>query len=513
MPALAIQRLSNPTDVRRVAVTQKSPNLSDKLSRLDDDSLLELFENVHTYGGLHSLSLTCNARYSIPETIWPYVRFLFLQCNFPCIKYELDYYFSPPPVEYDVVYAPLTAFLCRLPNLHTIALSNATGVVLWEAINAVVQVPRLRNLRISGFLDSYRVLPPKTEQSLRLPVHSLATVDYPSSGYQKVSPTEIKLFSVLLQQATFQQSLEALSFPRLRELSLIGRRQHSNGQQDIPYISVLANMPRLQKLALTFSQPIGLPRQQIWPPDMAAEFPCPDLEDLSVSYPHPEDDFYAHLPPTLRRLTLRCWPRHYLHLLEHDRTYLTAEYGWYSPVLSSSEMLHILRRCPSHNIQHLEVEFEEDHSGRDLFFYISEAFPQLQYVVIHRYRPVGGVDVTSVATLAQALAPLRYLRILVCNLDFEDAPDPFSTNYNADFPPFINKTLQDAAGVLARSLSPSVEIIGLLLRQDILTPYMYFRPVRDGRSEVRARHDKHVYKTYGMPLGDMNGLRRPESPT
>ena len=94
---------------------------------------------------------------------------------------------------------------------------------------------------------------------------------------------------------------------------------------------------------------------------------------------------------------------------------------------------------------------------------------------------------------------MRYLRILVCNLDFEDAPDPFSTNYNADFPPFINKTLQDAAGVLARSLSPSVEIIGLLLRQDILTPYMYFRPVRDGRSEVRARHDKHVYKTYGMP--------------
>ncbi|PIL28360.1 hypothetical protein GSI_09511 [Ganoderma sinense ZZ0214-1] len=506
-------------------------SLSDSLSRLDDDSLLELFEHVNTYGGLHSLSLTCkwarevckpilfrrcrwapgyafNSPHSIPETIWPYVRSISIHGNFHLLKYESNYY-PYTPVGYDVVYAPLTTSLCRLPRLHTLTIGSTVGGVPWEAINAAVQVPQLRNLRISGFLDHRDILPAKTEQSLRLPVHSLATIDYPSSGYRKVSATEIKIFSVLLHQVTFQRSLEALSvpsecmsldylsttqFPRLRELALIGRRQHSDGQQDVPYISILANMPRLRKLALTFSQPIGLPRQQIWPVDMAAEFPCPDLEDLSVSYPHPDDEFYAHLPPTLRRLTLRCWPRHYLHLLEHDRRHMTAKYGWYSPILSSSEMLRILRRCPSRNIRRLEVEFEEDHSGRDLFFYISEAFPQLEYVVIHRYRPVGGVEVTSVATLAQALAPLRRLRILLCNLDFEDAPDPFGD----DFAPFINR-LQDVASILASSLSPSVEIIGLLLRHGMLTPYEYFRPIRDGRNGPRARHDKYVYKTHGMP--------------
>nr|VWP01664.1 N/A [Ganoderma boninense] len=169
-------------------------------------------------------------------------------------------------------------------------------------------------------------------------------------------------------------------------------------------------------------------------------------------------------------------------------------------------MLHILRRCPSRGVRHLEVEFEEDESEHELFFYIPQAFPQLQYVVIHRYRcPVGGADVTPVATLAKALAPLRDLRILLCNLDFVEAPDPFSD----DFSPFVNDTLQDAADVLARSLSRTVEVIGFLLRRDILAHYLYFRPVRDGRSGPDAQRDRFACKTSGLPMGDMTSLCRP----
>ena len=302
-----------------------------------------------------------------------------------------------------------------MPKLQTIVISHTTGDgVPWEAINAVVQIPQLRSLRIQGRLDDRHHLPPETEQSFRLPINSLAAIDYPSSGYRSVSATEIKLFSVLLRQVTTQRSLEALSipsecappdflnaakFPRLRELSLIGRRQampHADGQPHTPYLSFLANMPCLRKLALTLAQPINLPRQPIWPAGMRAEFPCPDLQDLSVSYPHPDDEFYAHLPSTLRRLALRCWPRHYLHLLEHDRAYLT-ELGWHSPILNSSEMLRILRRCPSHDVQRLEVEFEEDASGGELFSYIPTAFPRLQYLTVHRYRTRHArVAVTSV---------------------------------------------------------------------------------------------------------------------
>ena len=362
----------------------------------------------------------CSVRCSFldPGTIDTYrkIRFLFLLCNFPYLEYERDTYFDPPD-GYDDVYAPLTANLSRMPKLQTIIIGNTAGVgVPWEAIHAVVQVPQLRSLRILGRLDDRPNIPAQTEQSLRLPVNSLAAIEYPSEGYRRVSATEIKLFTVVLQQVATQRSLEALSvpsecappdylstteFPRLRELSLIGRRQVAVSRADepqlVPYIFILANMPRLRKLALTFPQPIDLPRQQIWPASAGvSEFPCPDLEDLSVSYPHPDDEFYAHLPPTLRHLTLRCWPRHYLHLLEHDRADMK-RLGWYSPIVNSSEMLRILHRCPSHGLHRLEVEFEEDESGRDLFSYIGKAFPRLQYLFIHRYRRAG-VDVTSVVS-------------------------------------------------------------------------------------------------------------------
>ena len=340
-------------------------------------------------------------------------------CNFPYLEYERDTYFDPPG-GYDDIYAPLTANLCRMPKLQTIIIGNTAGVgVPWEAIHAVVQVPQLRSLRILGRLDDRPNIPAQTEQPLRLPVNSLAAIDCPSEGYRRVSATEIKLFSVVLQQVATQRSLEALSvpsecappdylstteFPRLRELSLIGRRQivmpHA---EQIPYISILANMPRLRKLALTFPQPIDLPRQQIWPAGAGvSEFPCPDLEDVSVSYPHPDDEFYAHLPSTLRHLTLRCWPRHYLHLLEHDRADMK-RLGWYSPIVNSSEMLRILHRCPSHGLHRLEVEFEEDESGRDIFSYIGKTFPQLHYLFIHRYRCVG-IDATSVVSASLLLS-------------------------------------------------------------------------------------------------------------
>ena len=119
-----------------------------------------------------------------------------MNCSFPFLKYQSDYLFDRLD-GYEVVYGPLTAILSRLPNLHTVSIGNPAGVVQWEAINAVVQIPQLRNLRIHGFLDDRRNLPRETEQSLRLPVSSLASIDYPSSGYRKISATETKLFSVL----------------------------------------------------------------------------------------------------------------------------------------------------------------------------------------------------------------------------------------------------------------------------------------------------------------------------
>ncbi|PIL25703.1 hypothetical protein GSI_11453 [Ganoderma sinense ZZ0214-1] len=457
--------------------------------------------------------------------MWPHVRFLFLYCNFPYLEYETDTYYDPPE-GYDDVYAPLTANLCRMPKLQNITVCHALrDGIPWEAIHAVVQVPQLRHLHIDGHLDGRNILPHETERSLRFPVNSLATIDYPSDGFRGVSATEIKMFSVLLRQANTRRLLETLTipsecapldclsaeeFPCLRKLSLIGRRNvlisPTHTQQFVPYISILANMPRLRTLALTLAQPINLPRQAIWPAGMGASFPCPDLEELVVSYPHPDDEFYAHLPPTLRHLSLRCWPRHYLHLLEHDRKVMTDSFGWYSPILSSSEMLRILRRCPAHNVCQLEIDFEDDGSGGDLFRCIPDVFPRLQQLVVHRYRRAGATP-ASVTTLAQALAPLRDLRVLLCHLDFEDAPHPFATDTDfSQLPP----SLRRAADVLASSLAPSVEVVGILERLDLANQYLCFRVTRDDQGVARIKQDQFVLERHGLSTQDMLGLSRPD---
>ena len=166
-----------------------------------------------------------------------------------------------------------------MPKLQNITICHALrDGIPWEAIHAVVQVPQLRHLHIDGRLDDRKILPHETEQSLRLPVNSLVTIDYPSDGFRRVSATEIKMFSVLLRQANTRRLLETLTipsecapldclsteeFPCLRKLSLIGRRNvlisPVSSQQFVPYMSILANMPRLRTLALTLAQPINLP--------------------------------------------------------------------------------------------------------------------------------------------------------------------------------------------------------------------------------------------------------------
>ncbi|KAI1792086.1 hypothetical protein LXA43DRAFT_360218 [Ganoderma leucocontextum] len=475
---------------------------------------------------------TFDAQHFVPETMWPYVRSLRLDCNFPRLVYERNAVGRKPLNGYDAIYSALTAKLTSMPKLRTMIISHAQkGGLPWEAISAVVRIPQLRSLHIVGFLDDRPVLPPETERLLHPLITSLATIDYPSSGYRRISATEIKLFSVLLRQATTQRSLEILSipsecapldclstteFPRLRELSLIGRRQvitsHAgSGQRYTPYLSILAHMPRLRKLSLALAQPIDLPRQEIWPAGMEAEFPCPDLQDLLVSYPHPDDEFYSHLPSTLKCLALRCWPRHSFNFLEQDVSVMTG-LGWYSPAPTSSEILRILRRCPpssTGSVQRLELEFVEDDQARELFRLIPGAFPQLRYLIIHRYRYYDrGSEMNAavpVATIAQALAPLQHLQALFCYLDFEHAPPPCASDYSRFY-----TTLQRAADEFGNALSSTVKVVGLLCRQRYGNRYVCFRIVRDDHGPgVHAECDRSpIVEIDGISVDDGRAPRR-----
>ena len=363
------------------------------------------------------------------------VRSLILHCTFPRAENGRMNDLWYPFEGYNDIYGPVTAALSQMPKLHTITITQTTdGGLPWEAINAMVEVPQLRHLHFNIMrIDDRYTLHPNIERSLRLRVTALNTLEYntydlrPLTSY---SPIEVQVFSVLLGQAATQRSLERLSipsscapldwlstrdWPNLHELTLYGQRRQItssvHGRPPIPYIFMLANMPRLQSLKLMLSQPANMKRQAIWPPGMDCEHPCPDLRELVVSYPHPDDEIYTHLPSTLRLLSLRCWPRHYLHFLPHDIKGINS-FGWSSPVLTASEMLRILRRCPSSSIHHLELEFEEDSAGGDLFSFLPAKYPQLRHLIIHRYRGTGS-DVSSVVSVG----PIFLIVIDVLSLD------------------------------------------------------------------------------------------------
>ena len=85
--------------------------------------------------------------------------------------------------------------------------------------------------------------------------------------------------------------------------------------------------------------------------------------------------------------------------------------------------------------------------------------------------------------------------MLLCHLDFEDAPHPFARDTNfSQLPP----SLLRAADVLASSLASSVEAVGILERLGMSSGYLCFRVVRDDHGIARAESDKYVLERHGL---------------
>ncbi|KAH9916298.1 uncharacterized protein BXZ73DRAFT_26198, partial [Epithele typhae] len=155
-------------------------------------------------------------------------------------------------------------------------------------------------------------------------------------------------------------ALRDLDWPRLTTLVL-----HADPPTgDIPHLAALfTNMPNLRTLALKSLPPHGTrvnnrtdcpdfwstratERAPLWPPGHSGPFPWPKLERLVVACPNAQDEVYAHLPPTLRELSLRYWKRVWFAEGVHRDAYHDA-----------STTLDILRRCNVPNLERLEIEY------------------------------------------------------------------------------------------------------------------------------------------------------------
>ncbi|OSD02273.1 hypothetical protein PYCCODRAFT_1467930 [Trametes coccinea BRFM310] len=152
---------------------------------------------------------------------------------------------------------------------------------------------------------------------------------------------------------------------------------------------------------------------------LGESFPCPELEELTVAHPDPNDPFYSHLPPALRRLTLQSWPRHCIHRHAFAGDILK-KLGWQSPILSSSELLLLLETTRLPELKLLDVEYVADGQEDTLLRRLPVLFPNLEMLTIYRYRN-GDADEVPVTWLARQFSSYNRLRMLRIHFDFPNA--------------------------------------------------------------------------------------------
>ncbi|KZT67998.1 hypothetical protein DAEQUDRAFT_370915 [Daedalea quercina L-15889] len=195
-------------------------------------------------------------------------------------------------------------------------------------------------------------------------------------------------------------------------------------------------MPKLRVLNLRMSLGKGVDWRvlHLWPEGYEAQFPWPELEDLTVPFPSPEDQIYSHLPISMRRLSLRCSPHYCFHLWEAERLYHLR-----FPILYASEMLEIFAKINAPYLDYLQLEYRADAAEDDLLKCLVQKFPRLTFLVIHRFQSVRASNVT-VDDIALRLSEFRHLITLRAHLDF-CANDK------------VMKTLRETAAILVDKLA------------------------------------------------------------
>ncbi|KAI0676240.1 hypothetical protein C8Q78DRAFT_5783 [Trametes maxima] len=270
--------------------------------------------------------------------------------------------------------------------------------------------------------------------------------------------------------------LSMLYYPRLRELTLRGV---SSLQKDHNLcIRALMNMPNLCVLKLDIAVPGGHTNWPVRPPSIPFTFndrstctPWPNLKCLSVSFPHPNDELYVHLPRDLRTLSLRSLP-HYWHRRigcswgSRAMGQMMRRFGWSYPIPTASEALCILQRCRTPGLSQLQLEYRVDDEEIALLRTIVHTFPELDHLEIARY---ADGQVVPLKEIAEALAPLAKLNTLRVYLDSPESPEAYSRGRHiprvyrrVDVDSFLDGPLNHAATVFARKLSPSLELVQLL---------------------------------------------------
>ncbi|EJF56092.1 hypothetical protein DICSQDRAFT_72220, partial [Dichomitus squalens LYAD-421 SS1] len=401
---------------------------------LDVDILDYIFQILRPARGLRSLSSTCRGlrtlsmpvlfkscvvdvsrpitiSHFLPSSLWPFVSSLHIvdKCSdIRAMRFQDDLHYTVDPLMCGVLDgAFLKDALREMPRLRSVHVGfiwREDHGLGWSVIDAILSVSQIREFTIRSYLFCPREAPARRVVPLNPSAH-LTTFNYARYASRSQLHADVQRAALGVVIGSLRSSLEhlrlpsdlspistfrSLSWTRLRELRLDGTYPSNI---DAPLLDIISGMPRLRSLALLFALPRDMEKRPLWPPRCTLHFPFPELEELVVSYPDPEDYLYSHLPPSLRRLSFRCCPHHCLHVWEP-----ACCMRWHSPILPASDLLRILSSIKAPVLQHLQLEYVADHADAALLGSIAASFPRLSSLEIHRFRQVDNSNVSIVRT-------------------------------------------------------------------------------------------------------------------
>ncbi|KAI9059326.1 hypothetical protein FKP32DRAFT_1155770 [Trametes sanguinea] len=394
-----------------------------------------------------------------------------------------------------------------LDSIDITSMSNIQVGVPWDGIRALLSVPRIRHFSLRFCPD--RGCPFPCEEDFAF--SPLESFEYVLSNYihlQRYYIGEATFLQFVLQHSNTSLKhlrlplgiapvslISSLYWPQLRRLYLKGEEAvHSRA---LPICSLIAHMPKLRSLTFLPAllrhsrRTIGLD-----PSLFSGEpFPCPELEELTVAHPDPNDAFYAHLPPTLRRLTLQCWPRHCIHRNKLSGGRMD-QIGWRSPILSSSELLSLLEKTRLPELELLDLEYVADAREETLLHRLPLLYPALEMLTIYRYRGAD-TDEVPVTWLGRQHSSHDRLRMLRIHFDFPQSVDPQDDQL---------QLLQSAAMEVARHItSPAIHYVCALQREGLKNVWLPWRVDHDRNGAVRWTLDTTLTAFRGVSMSDDDG--------
>ncbi|EIW60817.1 uncharacterized protein TRAVEDRAFT_71095 [Trametes versicolor FP-101664 SS1] len=471
-------------------------------------------------------SVRCPSRIShqIPEWMRPYLRELTLRdiCGDRTSRYR-EYPWSRDPIMCSTYEGDaIAALLPSIPHLRKVVIISSHDPppcvsfvygISWAVVKAIISARGLQELDLDGHffcLNTFAPDPdftpaPLTTFRCTIPHRRLVPVT-------RAFSTQTEALAFVLER--LRHSLEHLSltidiapldmirdadWPRLRSLHLAGDILPTT--HSLPWVSILRHMPRLRVLSLRAAVPDDIDHltthQIVWPPDTLLDtLPWPELEDLEVTYPDPEDRLFSHLPSTLRSLSIgrfAFFAHHNWALDEWEQQYSRPQDV---PMPRASEVLQIARKCNTPNLRTLKLEYlaDGDASEDELLACIPAAFPRLESLRLCRYDTQDDAAAAGTALrVAQALSPLSHLRTFQVHLDA--VPDPELARarrgcyYAKESIAAYVRELKELADVMAQTLGPSVEAIEMFAPPSRCVPFDVVRSAAgDDGSPGTAAH-------------------------